>query len=311
MKKIALAKDVNGFWEVYQKILQNLNYQVKIIDVFIRSEQAKLFSEHFDAFIWRTKHTPNRKFLARRLIYFMDIERKIPTFPSWKKFWHYDDKIAQYFIFKEKNIPIPETYIFFNKNEAVKFCTEAQTPIIYKSASGAGSSNVGILKTKKEMRRYIKKAFGKGIKTYFKTEIQKGYVYFQEFMKNNQGDYRIVCLGDELISGFFRHNRKDSPFASGSGEFDTSKLPVDLLNFISEVHKKMGYDIMSYDIIVNNEGQYIITEMSIIYGDLTHTVYDQALTYVKNSENQLQQQNIKENRHERFINFMLKKWGFE
>ena len=130
-------------------------------------------------------------------------------------------------------------------------------------------------------------------------------------MKNNHGDYRIVCLGDKLISGFFRNNRKNSPFASGSGEFDISALPADLLDFISGIHNKMGYDIMSYDIIMDNYGKYIITEMSVIYGDLTHVVYDQALIYVKNPENRWQLKTFKENRHERFINFILKKWGFE
>ena len=31
MKKIVLAKDANGFWEVYRNILNDLNYQVEVI----------------------------------------------------------------------------------------------------------------------------------------------------------------------------------------------------------------------------------------------------------------------------------------
>ncbi|HDP98289.1 MAG TPA: hypothetical protein ENN22_03780 [bacterium] len=309
MKTIALVKDINGFWKVYQPLLIRYGVGVELLDVFQSAEQARLISSDYDGFIWRTKHTPSRRNLARRLIYFMEIERSVPTFPEWKTFWHYDDKISQFYIFNRLRIPTPATHIFFNREDALAFCKNTDYPLIYKSSHGAGSANVGLLQSKRQAKAYVKKAFGSGIKTYFKSEIQKDYVYFQEFIAGNSGDFRLICLGTDIISGFFRHNRKDSPFASGSGAFDVSELPMELLNFTAEIHQRCQYDIMSYDIIRDQQNQWVITEMSVIYGDLTHTVYDQAPVYRKSNGNQWELISPELNRHEQFIQFLLKKWS--
>ena len=310
MKRIALVKDRNKFWEVYHDILKKNGYDVQLIDIFNRSEHEQVLSSSFDAFIWRAKHTPSVRDLARRFIYFFDVERGIPTFPTWKEFWHYDDKIAQYFMFREKNIPIPDTYLFFSKDEAMTFADTATYPLVFKCPHGAGSSNVGLLKKKSEGFKYIKKAFGKGIQTYFKSDIQRGYVLFQEFLENNPGDYRLVCHGQNHISGFFRHNMKNAPFASGSGEFDLGDLSEDLLTFTARIHERLDYDIMSYDILKDNDRNWVVTEMSVIFGDLSHVVYDQAPVYEKTRQGDWHRTDAQENRHVRFIRHLLKRWNW-
>ena len=310
MKKIALGKDKNNFWTVYEPLLKNYGCEPVVLDIFKREDQLQLLSEKFDAFIWRAKHTPNSRNLAKRLIYVADVELGIPTFPGWHEFWHYDDKIAQFYIFKKLDIPIPETFLFFDKEDALNFCETAEYPLIYKSATGAGSSNVGLLKNSKQAKSYVKKAFGKGIKTFFRSDLQKDYVLFQEFLPDNPGDYRLVCVGDDTVSGFFRFNREDAPMASGSGKFNTDDLPAELLDYISEIHSRTGYDIMSYDLIKNRSGEWVVTEMSVIYGDLTHKVYDEAPVYWRSKSGSWERIEPEGDRHEQFIRFILEKWGF-
>lgn len=310
MKKVALVKDRNRFWEIYENILKNYGVEVQLVDIFSQRDQTNLLSNSFDAFIWRAKHTPHIRDLARRWLYFFDIECGIRTFPSWRAFWHYDDKIAQYYLLKKHSVSTPDTFLFFNKEEALEFARHCEYPMVYKCAHGAGSANVGLLRTKKEAVKYIKRVFDRGMNTYFKSEIQRNYVYFQEFLAGNKGDYRMVCFGDNRISGFFRENRAESPFASGSGQFDIGELPKNLLDFAANTHKRLNYALMSYDILKDSK-TYVVTEMSVIYGDLTHDVYDKALIYERNPNDEWSNFPTPESRHERFIKFLLREWNWD
>jgi glutathione synthase/RimK-type ligase-like ATP-grasp enzyme len=307
MKRIALVEDRNRFWEIYHDLLTGRGHRVLLVDAFTEKGCRDLLTEQFDAFIWRTKHNPEVKTLARRLVYFFDVERNIPTFPEWNAFWHYDDKIAQYFILEKNGIPIPKTYLFYSREEAMAFAGTASYPLVYKCAHGAGSANVGLLKNRRQARKYITRAFGKGIRTYFKSEVQRGYVLFQVFLGKNHGDYRVVCHGRTQMSGFFRHNRKDAPFASGSGRVDLGSLPDDVLAFAADVHRKLGYDVMSYDILKDNEENWVIAEMSVLYGDPAGPI-NRAPVYERTDDGRWLPLATSENPHERFILHLLQRW---
>jgi len=272
MKTVALVKDRNKFWTVYKEELEHYNVKVDLFDIWQKSEQDRLLSRHYDAFIWRAKHNPDIKNLAKRFIYLFDKVLHIPTYPSWDSYWHYDDKIAQHYLFQKLEVPTVPTHLFYNKAEALEFCRKAEYPMIYKCAHGAGSSNVGLLKNTKHAKNYINKAFGKGIKTYFKSEVQKGYVYFQDFLPDNEGDYRIVC-DSRLAYGFFRRNRKNEPFASGTADKEYNELPENVLNVAFDTHNRMGFDIMSYDLLRNRSNEWVITEISAVFGDLNLMKY--------------------------------------
>ncbi len=310
MKTIVVVKDRIGFWQCYAPILERHGHRVQLVDIWKRSERERTLGASFDAFLWHAKHTPQIKRLARRLIYYFDREVGIPTFPSWRSYWHYDDKVAQYLLFKRKGVPTPRTFVFFDRDDALQFTRRADYPLVYKSAHGAGSANVGILAGKGAAATYVKKAFGRGVRTFFRSERQTGYVMFQEFLPGNPGDYRLVCYGDSLICGFFRLNRAGKPFASGSGEFSTPDLPSDLLEFAADAQGKFGYDVMSYDILKSSSG-WVVAEMSVVFGDLTHTIYNEAAGYqrdpVTGSWNRLHDAG---DRHERLIRFVLRAWGF-
>lgn len=307
MKKVALVMDRNRIWEIYETELKKHGFAVDLFDIWKMEEQKRLLTGSYDAFIWRAKHNPKVKNLARRFLYLFDQQYRIPTFPDWNSYWHFDDKIAQSFLFDSFQIPTAKTYIFFDEKDALAFTDKSDFPVIYKCAHGAGSSNVGILNHKKEARRYIKKVFGRGVPTFFKSEVQRGYVYLQEFLKDNTGDYRLVCYGNSRIHGFFRENRQDSVFASGSGKFMVLDLPEDLLDFVASVNEKLKYPLMSYDVLKDNNGQWVITEISVIFGDLsTQHIYDQTPVYIRENGNWVKGE-MTENMSERVIRYLLKK----
>lgn len=305
-KKAALVKDKNGFWELYKPILEQHDYDVQLLNLFTDFDQKKMLESQWDVFIWRAKHNPKERNPAKRLIYFAESILKLKSYPDWKTFNLFDDKIAQHYFLYNKQIPCPETFVFYNKEDAIEFSETAQYPIIFKAATGAGSSNVGLLKNKRETQRHIKRAFGKGINTFFESDLQKDYVYFQKFLEGNQGDFRLVCFG-ERIDGFFRNNRKNKPFASGSYDFDLKELPEDLLNFVDGVNKKLGFDVMSYDLLKDGVN-WVITEMSVVYGDLKDEVYNNCLKYKRTSSGTWQKFSSEENHHVSVFKHILNKW---
>ena len=281
MKTVAIVKDKTEYYPVFKKVFQEYGFKVRLYDVWEENQLDTLLSDSFDAFVWRAKHDPPIRSMARRFIHLFDQEFKLPTYPNWHSYWHYDDKIAQSILFKKHHIPAPRTNVFVNKDKALKFAKLTDYPLIYKCAHGAGSSNVGMLSTARQAKRYINKAFKRGIATNFKEDRQKDYVYFQEFLSNNSGDYRLVCYGDKMIHGFFRENRPHSFFASGSGRFQVLDLDESMMNFIVDVNKKLLNDIMSYDLIRGHNDEWVITEMSVVYGDLTNDIYNQTPVYKK------------------------------
>lgn len=312
MKKIAIVKDRTNFWPHYQREFEKYGYSVKLFDIWSKKEQDKLLSESIDAFVWRAKHNPRIKNLAKRLIYLFNIEFNTPTYPDWHSYWHYDDKIAQAYLFKKFNIPTPATYIFFKKEEALRFLEKADYPIIAKSPYGAGSSNVQIFRDKTKSQNYVKKAFKGGLPTFFKNEVQKQFVYFQKFMIGNSGDFKIFCYGNHTIHGAFRKNRDKKPLASGGGNWHIRDLTTELLNMISKANETMNHGVMTYDVLQNESKQWVITEMSYMSGDLTpiYNIYDETPIYHKKDDKWVKEK-MKDKRIERLIKYLIEeqwKW---
>ena len=251
MKRIAFVKDITKLWTIWAPIFEKKGFDVVLLDIFSKSAQDRLLHEKWDAFIWRAKHDPWIKNLGKRFLSFFDIQQEIKTFPSFHDYLHYDDKITQYYILEKNNIRIPKTFIFFDKQEALEFFRISDFPVVYKATSGSGSANVGLIKTKSQGRRFVRKAFRKGIKTFFYGELIHKYCYFQEFLVGNKGDYKIICFGDKRITGFFRKKGEETDLSLPRDQHYKTDMPIDLLEFVSSAHYKLGtLPVMSYDVPV-------------------------------------------------------------
>ncbi len=307
--KIALVKDITKLWTVYKPELEKYGADVVLLDIFKEKDLERLLVEDWDGFIWRAKHDPYIRDLAKSILYYFDVELGVKTFPSWNSYWNYDNKVAQSFVLKRNKINTPINSVFYDKEEALHFAKTTKYPIVFKASTGAGSSNVHLLKSKSQSIRLINKAFGKGIKTFFREDLQRNYVYFQEFLENNSIDYRIVCYRDERITGFSRIANKDG-FASGSGEYSFEEPPMDLLKFIYETHLKLGNKlVMAYDVMKDNKGEWAITEMSVVYADLATWSGDSPTpTYAIDNNGIFERVENKENDHKYFMNLLARDW---
>jgi len=235
--------------------LQEAGHQVRWIDVRRPDILEQLKGCH--GFMWRWNHSRGMSRIARRLLPVIERELKLPIYPDQKTCWHYDDKIAQYYLLKSLNLPVPETWVWFDRISALSWAETTRYPTVLKLATGAGSSNVVLARSPHEARQWIERLFSrrltsldvgqfalvpwekrlraavryivKGRRDVFSDdgyEPQSGYVLFQEFLKNNAFDTRVTVIGKRAFA-FRRYNRPNDFRASGSGDFSVTPDAID------------------------------------------------------------------------------------
>ena len=205
------------------------------------------------AFMWRWMHFGGMGIIARRLLPVIEHELRIPVFPNQHTCWHFDDKIAQAYLLKALQIPVPRTWVWFDRRQAEKWASQAHYPLVLKLATGAQSANVRLVHNALEARKWIDRLFSCYIinlddpdRSTYRTlrriaailignrpfpvstgyEFQTGYVLFQEFLPDNPYDTRVTVIGNRAFA-FRRFNRRGDFRASGSGNFDVDPKKID------------------------------------------------------------------------------------
>jgi glutathione synthase/RimK-type ligase-like ATP-grasp enzyme len=229
---------------------------------------------------------------ARQLT--LSLEKKgIKLFPDINTGWHYEDKVGQKYLLESIDAPFVKSYVFYSEQDALKWIDKTSFPKVFKLRTGAASSNVRLVKNKFKARLLVKKAFGSGfpfvnpfgrlkerfyhlgknkdlssLKTFvgglgrliIPTESEKfsprekGYIYFQDFMPNNDYDTRLVVVGNRCF-GAIRLCRKGDFRASGSGTglFDHKLIDNKMIKIAFDVAKKLGTQSLAFDFIYDNK----------------------------------------------------------
>jgi hypothetical protein len=226
---------------------------------------------------------------------------RIPCYPSWAVTRAWDDKVKQCHLLRACGIDTPTNWVLWNRDMAMDWLESVSYPVVCKLATGAGSRNVVKINTRDEAFRVIDVMFGSGMKVSrtladvaagvqlmpFIREVkwrlfprqsdlargsryvpQKGYVYFQEFMANNEFDTRVTVIGDRAFA-FRRFNRDDDFRASGSGKLDYDVDAVDLetVETAFAVSEKLGVECMAYDFVKDGDGRPVVLEMAWTFLD--------------------------------------------
>jgi hypothetical protein len=115
----------SGRWKAH---LEAAGCTVKMVDVRAHDILAQL--EGCDGFMWRWAHFGGMGRIARRLLPVVEREMGILTYPDQNTCWHYDDKIAQSMLFKVHDIPTPRTWVFFDRDECVRWLETSDYPLV-------------------------------------------------------------------------------------------------------------------------------------------------------------------------------------
>lgn len=271
-----------------EKFSEILNQKkIKFGYVYIDKDNWIQQVNEFDILIWKPKFMgiESSQFFKEKVYFIQNIMNK-RVFPNYETVWHFDSKIAQKYLFEYLNIQSPKTYVSFDYNESINIAEKIGYPTVSKRSNGAGSTGVKLLHSSEQLIRKVNFDFvGKKIlSNVFKTNHDPfGYVYVQEFMKNNAGDLRINIIGDKYAVGFWRTNRDNDFRASGSGKIDYKKeIPLEIIEYCATVSRINNFDSMAYDVLFNEKSEFVIVEIS--YGFVDTAVYNANGYYVLDNE---------------------------
>ena len=277
------------------------NIHFKIVDAFDNDIIQQL--QDCDAFMWHHHPGQYKDVLAAKKILFALEHAGIKVFPNFKTGWHFDDKVAQKYLFEALKLPLVPSYIFYDRKDALDWSEITEYPKVFKLKGGASSANVRLVRSKQEARNLIKKAFNKGfpqfdrvnnlkervrlfklgrdsflgvlkglVRLFIITEFSKlqanerGYVYFQDFIPKNDCDIRVIIVGSKAFA-IKRMVRENDFRASGSGNivYDPSEIDKKFIDLAFRTNSKIGSSSIAFDFIVDQNNKPLIVEISYGY----------------------------------------------
>ena len=288
----------NFFCTRWKQYCEDNNIPFKLVSCYDNDILEQL--NDCDALLWHVNNLDYRdQLLARNLINALE-NRDIITYPNNKTLWHFDDKVAQKYLFESVGAPLVKSYAFYNKSEALEWAKNTTFPKVFKLTRGAGSVNVSLAKNRKHAAALIRKAFKKGfpiismtnklkerirkfllgkesfigvikgvVRLFIVTPFvnmssrEKGYAYFQDFLPDNSFDQRVSIAGSYAMAGK-RTVRKNDFRASGSGVITWKKEAVDIncIRIAFETTKRLGLQSAGFDFIYDEKGEPRIVEVS-------------------------------------------------
>lgn len=303
---IAIHDSDQGFHPKWKEYCENNQIDYKIVDCYSTDIVKKL--EDCEALMWHFNQLDARDALfAKQLIFSVGTAGK-RVFPDFYTAWHFDDKIGQKYLLDAIDAPIVSSYVFYDKKEALDWIENTAFPKVFKLRKGAGSAHVKLVSNRSEAKKLVRKAFSRGFSQYDKkanlkdrwykykngntglwdvmkgilrfgrtTEFarivgpEKGYVYFQDFIPNNDHDIRVIVIDDKAFA-LKRLVRKGDFRASGSGHvlYEKHHFNEDTIRLSFEVAEKIKSKCLAIDYVFQDEKPMIV-ELS--YGFIKEVYY--------------------------------------
>lgn len=299
--KIAIHHRVGSFSDRWIEYCQKNDIDYKLVNAFDNDIIQQV--RDCDAFMWHHHHGQFKDVLTAKRILFALEQAGVKVFPDFNTGWHFDDKVAQKYLLEAIDAPLVPSYVFYDKKEALAWAKETTFPKVFKLKGGAGAKNVKLVKTYRDAKNLINQAFNKGFPQFdklgnFKERINKfnngqdnllslakgagrliitpefsklqskevGYVYFQEFIPNNDSDIRVVVVGKNYAAAERRLVRKGDFRASGSGHFEYNNIDITVIKLAFEVAKKLDLQSVAFDFILDEKNDPLIIEISYGFG---------------------------------------------
>ena len=223
MKVFCYIDDRGGWGERLNKALEELGVDTRLFRKAdeVTDSDGTIVYMHLDHLQFRERDKEVAEELA--------LKKNVFLIPSIFECRLYDDKYLQY---REFGSWMPATQYLTSRKEAEAYLNRwrwifwkprPNYPFISKSKEGASSSNIRFITTKEQAQEEIDQVFSEqGMPRLDRNNqglVQKDYLLWQDFLPHNPNDWRVIILGQKYGMIAKRYNRKDVPFASGSGEW--------------------------------------------------------------------------------------------
>lgn len=299
--KIAIHHRKSSFSDQWIEYCKAHKIDYKIVNAFDTNIIEQIGD--CDAFIWHHHHNRFKDVLVAKKILFALEHAGVKVFPDFKTSWHFDDKVAQKYLLEAIDAPLVPSYVFYDKTQALDWAKKTTYPKVFKLKGGAGASNVKLVKSYSQAIALINIAFGRGFAQFsrlgslkerfnkFKSgkdtlisvlkgfarifivpefakkhPVEKGYIYFQDFIKNNDFDTRVVVINGEFAAAEKRFVREGDFRASGSGMFSYENIDINLIKVAFEVANKLDLQSVAFDFILDENDKPMIIEISYGFG---------------------------------------------
>ena len=299
--KIGIHFKENGFTPRWIEYCERMGIPYKLVDAY-KTDIVEQLSD-CDCFMWHYSQDDYRDALfAKQLISSLEQSGK-RCFPNYQTGWHFDDKVAQKYLFESISAPLVPSYVFYTKKEALDWIKNQTFPKVFKLKGGAGAKNVRLCRTSRSAIKLVNRAFGKGFtqfsridylkerfskwrhgrdtllgvckgigRLFVPTEFakmhprEKGYVYFQDFIENNEYDIRVCIVSDKAFA-LKRLVRENDFRASGSGRivYDKNQIDDRCVKMAFQVNDVIKMQSAAFDFVFDNEGNPMFVEVSYGY----------------------------------------------
>lgn len=309
---IAIHDSNFGFHPRWVAYCQRENIPFKLVNCYANDLINQL--QDCEALMWHFSQGSFKDNLIAKQILFALEHTGFQVFPDFSTAWHFDDKVAQKYLFEAIDAPLVPSYVFFSEAEALQWARQTEFPKVFKLRGGAGSQNVRLVNTEAEGVKLIKRAFGRGFAKYdtwgslserfrkyrlglapFKEVMkglvrlfyspqyarwasrERGYIYFQDFIPQNDSDTRIIVIGKKAFA-LKRYVREGDFRASGSGNFAWARELFDerCVQISFNLNKQLDLQVGAYDFVFDQNNNPLIVEVS--YGFVSE-VYDPCTGY--------------------------------
>ena len=296
-KKVAIHHREGSFSNKWIEYCEKNGIEYKLVNCYSSSIVKDLSDCNILLWHWHHYEYP-AKLMAKQLVYSLTL-KGIKVLPNIQTCLYYDDKLGQKYLFESIGVPMVKSYAFYNKQDAYNWIDNSTFPKIFKLRGGASSINVRLIKSKQEAKRYVKKMFSTGIgvsrvselrdsilffkrdKTFlnfmkigrgvfriffpakeFRDIKEKGYLYAQDFIPNQNSDIRVTVIGKRAFAKK-RMVREGDFRASGSGNrsYNIEDIPIECIDIAFKVMKKLEAQVLALDFIFDGE-KYLLLEIS-------------------------------------------------
>lgn len=295
---IGLHNDQHGRFDPYLQIYEHILDHNGIKHLRLESSQPDFWDivSNLDLIIFHWVYIDRDQQMAESLIPIIEKEMGIRCFPNWSTFWHYNNKIAQYYLLRSHNFSLIDSYIFWERDDAEKWIDDAEFPLVFKLNRGALSQDVVLVNDRKQAKQLISRMFSRGIKpgslaqlgnykltNQYKTlrnqiwvfkqkllgrhielkwKIERNYVLFQKFLSENPYTTRITVIGNKAFA--FNIKTVEDDFRAHDMQqvsFDQKEIDIECIKISFKISNTFGFQCMAYDFLFNEKHEPRVCEI--------------------------------------------------
>lgn len=197
------------------------------------------------------------------------IERELglPVAPTSRERWLYEDKFRLCDWLAAHDLPHPRTWVFTTREEAETFASACELPIVFKTGFGGAAAGVRILRSRRDLRAVVRRAFGRGhvAAGHDCRDREWGRLLLQEYLPEVR-EWRMVRIGDS----YFGHPKgRLGDFYSGSGKVEWDAPDARLLDLLHRVTEQGRFRGMDVDVFETRDGRLLVNELQTVFGAST------------------------------------------